>query len=215
MHFCFVSTRRGSYFMTELLSAISAATAAAGHPVELVFDEFPPRGDDCVYVVVPHEFHAWGNPGGIPRRSASVRQTIALCTENPGTVWFEQTYELVSQFAAAVSINRSSAAELQRRGIRCEHLQLGYSSEWDSWLGDKNVRQGHRCPLPGSRRPPARPAPCQLGRGSVGSSMPVPDSTLRSPGHAPAGLPDGDRQVPPSALREDPAQPSPHDILST
>ena len=41
MHFCFVSTRRGSYFMTELLTAISAAMADAGHRTELAFDGFP------------------------------------------------------------------------------------------------------------------------------------------------------------------------------
>ena len=140
MHFCFVSTRRGSQFMTELLSAISAATAAEGHIVGLVFDEFPTHEDDCVYVVIPHEFHAWGNPPGFPDAQQRAR-TIALCTENPGTEWFEATYELLPHFAAAVSINRSSAAELRRRGIRCEHLQLGYSPQWDRWLRDENVQR--------------------------------------------------------------------------
>lgn len=138
MRFCFVSTSRGSHFMTELLSAISAATAAAGHLVELVFDEFPPLRDDVVYVVIPHEFHAWADPTGFPDARQSER-TIALCTENPGTSWFEATYQLIPQFAGAISINRSSAAELQRRGIRCEHLQLGYSPLWDSWKRDESV----------------------------------------------------------------------------
>jgi hypothetical protein len=140
MNFCFVSTRRGSHFMTELLSAISAATAAAGHLVELVFDEFPPLRGECIYVVIPHEFHAWGDPRGFPEARQCAR-TIALCTENPGTEWFEATYQLLPQFAAAVSINRSSAAELRGRGIRCEHLQLGYSPLWDSWLGDEGVQR--------------------------------------------------------------------------
>jgi hypothetical protein len=140
MRFCFVSTRRGSQFMTELLAAISAATAAAGHSAELVLDKFPPLREDLVYVVIPHEFHAWGNSFGFP--SARQRErTIALCTENPGTEWFEQTYQLVPQFAAAVSINRSSAAELRRRGIRCEHLQLGYSEQWDSWQRDESIER--------------------------------------------------------------------------
>jgi Glycosyl transferase family 2 len=141
MHFCFVSTRRGSYFMTELLSAVSAATAAAGHTVELAFDEFPPLRDDLVYVVIPHEFQAWGNRGGSPGARQRSR-TIALCTENPGTEWFEATYQLVPEFAAAVSINLSSAAELRRRGIRCEHLQLGYSPLWDSWRRDGRMERG-------------------------------------------------------------------------
>jgi hypothetical protein len=140
LHFFFVSTSRGSYFMTELLEALSAATAATGDTTELVLDEFPPLRDGCTYVVIPHEFHAWGHPGGFPDARQCAR-TIALCTENPGTVWFEQTYQLVQQFAAAVSINRSSAAELRRRGVRCESLQLGYSPLWDSWRGDDDVQR--------------------------------------------------------------------------
>ncbi len=140
MRFCFVSTRRGSPFMTELLSAVSAATASAGHTAELAFDEFPPLHDGGVYVVIPHEFRAWGNPQGFPDAGQRAR-TIALCTENPGTEWFEATCRLVPQFAAAMSINRASAAELRRLGIRCEHLQLGYTSLWDSWLGDPSAKR--------------------------------------------------------------------------
>jgi hypothetical protein len=140
MQFYFVSTRRGSQFMTELLSAVSTATAEAGHPTHLALDRFPPLDEDCVYVVIPHEFRAWGDPDGLPDASQRAR-TIALCTENPGTQWFEETFELLSQFGAAVSINRSSAAELQRRGIPCEHLQLGYSRLWDTWLGDESVER--------------------------------------------------------------------------
>jgi hypothetical protein len=135
MRFCFVSTSRGSPFMTELLSAVSAATASAGHTVDFAFDEFPPLEDRDVYVVIPHEFRAWGNPRRLPDPAQRAR-TIALCTENPGTEWFEATHQLVGQFAAAMSINRTSTAELRRLGIPCEHLQLGYTSLWDSWLGD-------------------------------------------------------------------------------
>jgi hypothetical protein len=136
MHFCFVSTSRGSYFMTELLATLAVAVEAEGHSTELVLDEFPqsPRADD-IYVVVPHEFDAWGDSTGFPDPEQRAR-TIALCTENPGTKWFEATAELVATFGASVSINRSSAAELSRRGVRCEHLQLGYSPRWDSWRGE-------------------------------------------------------------------------------
>jgi hypothetical protein len=140
MGLCFVSTRRGSHFMTELLSAIAAAVSAAGQSVELVFDAFPERGEDCVYVVIPHEFRAWGNPAGMPNDRQRAR-TIALSTENPGTPWFEETCELVPQFAAAASINRSSAAELRRRGIPCEHIQLGYSPQWDTWQRNEAVER--------------------------------------------------------------------------
>ncbi len=138
MRFCFVSTSRGSHFMTELLAASRTATEAAGNSVELVFDAFPPPDDDRRYVVVPHEFDAWGDPSGFPDAAQRAR-TIALCTENPGTEWFEATYRIVAGFAAAVSINRSSAAELRRRGVRCEHVQLGYCARWDRWQRDESV----------------------------------------------------------------------------
>jgi hypothetical protein len=140
MHFCFVSTRRGSHFMTELLSAISTATAASGHSVEVTFDRFPTAREECIYVVIPHEFRVWGDPQGFPG-SEQLERTIALCTENLGTEWFEATYELVPKFAAAISINRSSAAELRRRGIRCEHIQLGYSPLWDTWQREEDVER--------------------------------------------------------------------------
>jgi hypothetical protein len=140
MLFCFVSTRRGSHFMTELLGAIAAATAEAGHDVDFAFDQFPALQEECVYVVIPHEFQAWGAPSGVASHEQRAH-TIALCTENPGTPWFEHTYELVPQFASAVSINRSSAAELERRGIPCEHLQLGYSPLWDRWRRDDTAQR--------------------------------------------------------------------------
>jgi glycosyltransferase involved in cell wall biosynthesis len=136
MRFCFVSTRRGSRFMTELLVALSDACADAGHVVELAFDAFPPLDrPDTVYVAIPHELHAHGDPAGLPDAQRRAR-TIALCTENPGTPWFDQTLELVTRFAAAVSINRSSAAALVRRGVPCAHIQLGYVPTWDTWQRD-------------------------------------------------------------------------------
>ena len=140
MRFCFVSTRRGSHFMTELLAAISAATMEAGHTTELVFDELPPLRDELVYVVIPHELRAHGNPSGFPDARQRAR-TIALCTENPGTPWFDQTLNLVAELAAAVSINRSSAAELERHGIPCAHIQLGYVPRWDTWQRDERTRR--------------------------------------------------------------------------
>jgi len=138
MRFCFVSTRRGSHFMTELLAAIATACADAGHSVELVFDAFPPLRDECTYVAIPHEFHAHGDPAGFPDAHQRAR-TIALCTENPGTPWFDATLDLVTEFPAAVSINRSSAAALERRGVHCSHIQLGYVPAWDTWGRDEHM----------------------------------------------------------------------------
>jgi hypothetical protein len=138
MRVCFVSTRRGSRFMTELLCAIATACTEAGHSVELVYDRFPPLEEETVYVGVPHELHAHGDPNGLPDTHQRAR-TIALCTENPGTPWFQETLHLATNLAAAVSINRSSAAELERHGIPCAHIQLGCAPRWDTWQRDEHV----------------------------------------------------------------------------
>jgi Glycosyl transferases group 1 len=143
MRFCFLSTRRGSHFMTELLAALADACAEAGHSTELAFDAYPPLAmadGETVYVAIPHELHAHGDPAGLPDARQRAR-TIALCTENPGTPWFEQTLGLVTEFAAAVSINRSSAAALQRRGVPCAHIQLGYVPAWDTWRRDEHTHR--------------------------------------------------------------------------
>jgi hypothetical protein len=149
--------------MTEMLAAISDATAAAGHTTELVLDRFPPLRDDCVYVVIPHEFHAWGDRSAFPDHRQRAR-TVALCTENPGTEWFEATCQLAPELAAAVSINRSSAAELQRRGIPCEHLQLGYSPLWDAWDGDQRAERKIDVLYLGAADPRRDPLLAGLGR---------------------------------------------------
>lgn len=163
MQLCFVSTSRGSQFMTELLAAISEAAATDGHRTELVLDAFPDRPDECVYVVIPHEFDAWGDPAGFPDPAQRAR-TIALCTENRGTEWFEATYRLVPQYAAAVSINRLSAAELQQRGIRCKHIQLGYAPAWDSWRRDEGAAREIDVLYLGAADPRRDPILAGLGR---------------------------------------------------
>jgi len=129
---CFVSVRGANHFMTELLSMLSAAVANAGHEVDFAFDEFPSYDGETVYVVIPHEFHGHLDASVFPDAVQCAR-TIALCTENPGTEWFEAACHLLQHFGAVAAINRGSVAELRRRGIPCEHLQLGYSRLWDRW----------------------------------------------------------------------------------
>jgi CTP:molybdopterin cytidylyltransferase MocA len=138
MSFCFVSIRRHNHFMTELLAMISAAVAASGHEVDFAFDEFPELPDSGVYVAIPHEFYGHADQGSLPTPDQCAR-TVALCTENPGTVWFERVCDLLPQFGAVIAINRSSTTELRRRGIQCEHFQLGYSPLWDHWQREERA----------------------------------------------------------------------------
>jgi len=43
---CFVSTRRGNRFLTELLEALGDEAAAAGARVSFAFDGYPPSDGD-------------------------------------------------------------------------------------------------------------------------------------------------------------------------
>jgi hypothetical protein len=134
MRLRFISTSRASPFMTELLEAVAAAISELGHETDLTLDAFPAHEPGNRYVVVPHEFETWGDRGGFPDAEQRA-STIAFCTENPGTPWFEQTARLLPGYGAAVGINRSSVKELDRRGLRTAHVQLGYSPYWDTWHG--------------------------------------------------------------------------------
>lgn len=120
--------------MTELLAGLCGAVHDAGYEAQLVSSEFPPPEADLAYVVIPHEHQACEPARAWPSREQRER-TIALCVENPFTPWFETVSRLAPQFAALLAINRSSVAELRRRGLRAEHIQLGYTPAWDSWRG--------------------------------------------------------------------------------
>ena len=125
--------------MTELLSGLCAAAGDAGCDAALEASRFPERDADTVYVVIPHEFYAceprehWPTPEQRDR-------TIVLFVENPSTLWFDTACGLAPHFASVLAINRSSAAELRRRGVGAEHLQLGYTPSWDAWQGHPGER---------------------------------------------------------------------------
>jgi len=127
----FVTTARGNYHMTELLAALCAAAGDAGHDAQLE-SGFPPLKDDIAYVLIPHEYYGCEPASEWPSTEQRAR-TIALCVENPPTRWFHAACELAPHFPPGFAINRSSLAELRRRGIAAEHLQLGYTPYWDSW----------------------------------------------------------------------------------
>ena len=133
----FVTARRGNYFMTELLAAVSREVAGVGASVVLAYDEFPSLEQADAYVVIPHEYFACAPPAGHPS-PAQLRRTIAFCVEQPGTKWFELSHQLARRTGAVMDIERSAAVESRRRGLTVEDFQLGYSAYWDGWHRDEN-----------------------------------------------------------------------------
>jgi Glycosyl transferase family 2/Glycosyl transferases group 1 len=135
----FVASPRGNYHMTELLAGVCAAAQDAGYDAQLESSVFPPPDERTAYVVIPHEHCVCEPPSASPSLEQR-RRTIALCVENPPSPWFEKVCELAPQFGRMLAINRSSVAELRRREIDAEHLQLGYTNHWDSWRGQEGPR---------------------------------------------------------------------------
>jgi hypothetical protein len=131
---CVVSASGQNAFFGEILEAFGAALRARGVEVEESVDCFPAPADDLAYLFIPHEYNPMVHELARPTW-AQLRRSVALCTEQPGTNWFDTAAELAAQAGAAVDINALGAAELRRRGIAAEHAPLGYVASWDRWGG--------------------------------------------------------------------------------
>jgi hypothetical protein len=134
---CFVGASRGNAFMNELLAAVAYEAEALGVRSEMRMDSPPPPSEEQVLVLVPHEYYAT-----VPKRQhptpAQRLRSVALCTEQPGTPWFEVGVDHAAGLGAAMDISRTGARELRRRGVAAEHFRLGYTRFWDTWDGDES-----------------------------------------------------------------------------
>ncbi|MGA2320242.1 MAG: glycosyltransferase family A protein [Solirubrobacteraceae bacterium] len=117
------------------MDALGDVLAAAGLQVERSLDRFPPWREDVVYLFVPHEYMPFVEDEAHPS-SAHLSRSVVLCTEQPGTSWFEDSAAIASRAAAAVDINLLGARELRRRGIEADLMKLGYFAGWDTWGGE-------------------------------------------------------------------------------
>jgi len=136
---CLVSASGQNVFFAEILDALGSALREEGIAVEEAVDHFPPPSDDLVYLFVPHEYHPMVHEAVHPSQT-QLRRSIALCTEQPGTSWFETTAAIAAEAGTAIDINALGTRELVRRGIDAEHVPLGYVPAWDSWQGGEHER---------------------------------------------------------------------------
>lgn len=135
----FVTSPRGNYHMTEILSALCETVREEGVEATLESSRFPDPSPATVYVVIPHEHRACEPADAWPSREQRLR-TIALCVENPHTSWFEAVCALAWQFPGLVAINRCSVEALHERNVTVQHIQLGYTALWDVWHGQPGPR---------------------------------------------------------------------------
>lgn len=129
-------------FMEELLADVAATVTAVGGSAS------SHRGsvsevvsDDCVAVIVPHEYYALTTPPDPNLR----KRTIGFGVEHPGTQSFENSAEATRDLASSFEIAEASVAEMTRRGVACERFVLGYNRRWDSvaFPGDRDIDVAH------------------------------------------------------------------------
>jgi hypothetical protein len=131
---CFVSASRQNVFFGELLDALADALMGLGVAVERAVDYFPELRDGLVYAFVPHELLPLLMPDAHPSEP-QLQRSVTICTEQPGTNWFDENARISKRAAATVDINRLGVAALRKQGIDARLLQLGYTPRWDRWQG--------------------------------------------------------------------------------
>ena len=135
LRICVVSASQQNVFFSEILEAFAGVLEEAGIGIEHSVDCFPPPADDLVYMFVPHEYYALVEELAQPT-PAQLRRTVAICTEQPRTHWFDLSASVAERAGAVLDINRLGVSELRTRGVAAEHLPIGYVPEWDAWGGD-------------------------------------------------------------------------------
>lgn len=134
----FSGSSGANLFMEELLDVLCAAVEEHGVSAERVTDGFADAHPDVVHVAIPHEFHATV-PADRHPTAAQLAQTIALCTEQPGTTWFDRTVAHADRAGAALDISRVGVVALRAAGVAAEHLQLGWAPALDGWGGEDHA----------------------------------------------------------------------------
>ncbi len=134
MRVCIVSASGQNVFFAELLEAFADGLVGRGVEVEYSVDCFPRAADDLVCLFVPHEFMPLTHPDAHPTRP-QLKRSVAICTEQPGTTWFEGALAVAGQCGAAIDINSLGAKALADRGVRARLVPLGYVPAWDHWGG--------------------------------------------------------------------------------
>lgn len=127
----FVMAPRQNLFFHELAGALRTEIEALGATTSLHEGNFPAPRPDLVYVLTPpHEYFALmhGRVGPPPE---ALRRTVCICSEQPGTQFFEQNVLLAPRAGAIFDINPHAVRAFGLRGVRAQHLQLGWTAEWD------------------------------------------------------------------------------------
>ena len=93
---CIVSASEQNVFFDELLTALEGALARAGIATSCAVDHFPRLEDGVAFLFVPHEYIPLTMPEAHPS-AGQLKRSVALCTEQPGTAWFDDAAAVAAQ----------------------------------------------------------------------------------------------------------------------
>ena len=127
----FVLAPGQNHFFFELAEVLRFELEELGAKTSLSTEGFGEEGDECVYVLVPpHEYFVLeGNAA--PPPPGALRRTIFISAEQPESIHFHQNVALALHAGALFDINARAVRAYRRRGLRAQHLRLGYSRSWD------------------------------------------------------------------------------------
>jgi len=115
---------RGNGFMRDIASWLVEAAHLAGHDAELVDHRLPVADGSINLVVAPHEFFVLtqATAAELERGAAA---SVCVCTEQPGTAWFDIALRFCRLGLRALDINRQGVQALRAAGVDAHHLMLG------------------------------------------------------------------------------------------
>ena len=116
---------RGNAYMTDIARWITEAAALDGREARLIDDGSPPDDEDAINLVVaPHEFYLLSEYDDATIERAA-RLSVPVCTEQPGTPWFDIGLVTAAASRMVLDINTHGVAALRSVGLDAEHLRLG------------------------------------------------------------------------------------------
>ena len=115
----------GNAFMSDIATWLVEAGSLLDRPAELHADGDLPSDPDAVNLVVaPHEFYALGDFSDRQIDDAA-RLSVPVCTEQPGTRWFNVSRMYCQSSEMVLDINRHGVDALRGQGFDARHLRLG------------------------------------------------------------------------------------------
>jgi hypothetical protein len=133
----FVSSR-GNAFMTDIAQWVVEAAREAGRTATLICDRLPSVSDAINLVVAPHELFVLDDASdAVVARAAAA--SVPICTEQPGTPWFNLTAGLIRDAPTVIDINPHGVDAIRARGHEAMHLQLGGVPSMRAQEADRDV----------------------------------------------------------------------------